>query len=65
VSAATIQREIRVVRLPGVTIALGGYAATNIVHGFFPDGQCGSMCMACFGWYDDVRHSFPPRRGRG
>lgn len=64
-TAATIQREIRVVRLPRATIPLGAYATTGIVHDFAQDGQTGSLCLACFGWRDDVRHPFPPRRHRG
>jgi len=61
-TAATILREIRVVRLPRATIPLGAYATTGIKHDFAQDGHAGSMCLACFGWRDDPRHPFPRRR---
>jgi hypothetical protein len=53
---ATVQREIRVVRLPGGAMPLGALAATDVAHPFVPDGWTGSTCMACFGWCTDPRH---------
>jgi len=70
VTAATVQREIRVVRLPDRTIALGALAGTAVAHGFLPDLHTGTSCVACFGWSNDYRHTHrlplgreEPRRG--
>ncbi len=50
-------REVRVVRPPGGPIALGALAGTTQAHGHLPDTGAGSMCLACFGWLDDPRHT--------
>lgn len=55
-TAATVQREVRVVRLPGGTIPLGAYAGTDTAHPHIPDGNTGTSCMGCFGWSNDARH---------
>lgn len=50
-------REIRVVRLPTVTVPLGALAGTETPHPHTPDSGNGTSCLLCFGWCNDPRHS--------
>lgn len=51
------QCEVRVVRLGGVDVEVGGLACSDVQHPFVPDGHLGTQCMACFGWVSDCRHT--------
>jgi hypothetical protein len=63
--AQTRQRDIRIVRLPGGNMPLGALAGADTVHPFVPDQHTGTSCMACFGWSNDVRHTYRVWLGRG
>lgn len=54
-TAATARRQIP---LGGdKAIAVGALAGTTVAHGFLPDLETGSSCIACYGWQDDYRHT--------
>lgn len=55
-SAATVEREIRIVRVCEVRVPLGVLAGNAKAHSFVPDHGNGTSCQLCFGWSDDTRH---------
>jgi hypothetical protein len=55
--SARVVESARRVRMPGGgLISVGQLAGTTAHHPHVPDGNTGSLCLACYGWADDHRH---------
>lgn len=47
----------RYIHLPGGPVKVGQLAGTSVRHPHVPDGNTGTLCMACWGWCNDPRHT--------